>query len=214
MNKMIWNNDYIRLQYSHNIGHTAYVGQSLFGGGGYGSLTGTSSASLRDLSLRYGTGFSLGNSAMVTPFLEVGEHKWDRGANAGENYSNDYYGIGVLGQYSPMRNLVLSIDALVGRTKNARVDVSPFYFYDSGNNLHLFSGGSLGLGGALLQQYGVSADYAVTKGFHVNIGVDYTEFKYGISAVNIDPDPYIGGWLEPDSKTKYTTYSFGVGYAF
>jgi hypothetical protein len=206
MNKMIWNNDYIRLQYSHNIGHTGYTGGNLFPvQTPYGSVQNVNSIALRDISLRYGSGFVFGNSAMVTPFLEAGQHKWDRGVNQGENYSNGYYGIGVLGQYSPIHSLVLSAEALVGRTKNSRIDIQPL----DGVGFGAWSGG---LGSSPLYQYGVSADYALTKSFHVDIGADYTEFKYGMSAVHFDL--YGNGFLEPDSKTKYTTYTIGVGYAF
>ena len=43
-------------------------------------------------------------------------------------------------------------------------------------------------------------------------GIDYMSFSYGMSAVY----PVGGGFVswEPDSKTNYTIFKLGVGYAF
>ncbi len=53
-----------------------------------------------------------------------------------------------------------------------------------------------------------AADYAFTKVIHGNVGVDYTSWEYGASA--IQPS----GYFEPDSETNVTMIKVGVGYAF
>lgn len=200
--KDVWlGNDYFEAQYNHNSGNTNYVGSPLLGSGAYGSVIGQSSAALIDYSARYGVGMELGSQFMATPYLELGHHEWDRGVNYGENYTNNYYGIGVLGQYSPADKLVLTGNVMVGNTFNSNIVVN------SGPAIGGFSGA---LGNSTIYRYGVAADYAFTINVHANIGIDYTSFKYGMSAVY----PVSGGIYEPASKTSYTTARIGIGYAF
>ncbi len=199
MRNWLATNDYMRLQYSHNQGNTNYVGQ-LMSGGGYGSVVGTSSATMDDYSARYGFGYALSEKSMLTPYLEIGRHKWERNVTGQylETYEHNYYGIGVLGQYAPADRWVLSANALFGHTTDSHINVP-------------LVGLNTDLGNSSMYQLGLSADYAIGKNFHANIGVDYSEFKYGMSAINA-----VGGYYvwEPDSKTRYTTYKVGVGYAF
>jgi opacity protein-like surface antigen len=201
--KDVWlGNDYFAAEYDHASGHTDYVGS--LQGGTYGSLVSTSSATLANYSLRYGKGFVVNDSTMLTPFAEVGHHKWDRGVNAGEDYSNHYFGAGVLAQYSPASKLVLSANVLLGYTFGSYITVNAV---PSAN----FPGFAGGLGNSPLYRVGAGADYAITQQIHANIGIDYTSFKYGMSALYAVPGGY--AW-EPDSKTNYTTVKVGIGYAF
>lgn len=199
MQDWAFGNDYFAAEYSHSSGNTSYTG-GLIGppAAPYGSVTGTSSATLINFSARYGTGFIVNDELMLTPYAELGNHEWDRGVNLGETYTHNYYGIGVLGQYSPVSKLVLSANAMVGKT--------------SGSNIAVNGAFSGGLGNSTLTRVGVAADYAFAQNFHGNVGVDYMSFSYGISAVH----PLGGGFVawEPDSKTKYTTIKIGLGYAF
>ncbi|HWT70815.1 MAG TPA: hypothetical protein VN361_01370 [Oxalicibacterium sp.] len=192
------NNYYLQLQYGRNQGHTRYVGQALIGGTGYGSVVDRSGATMTDYQLRAGRGFVLSDAVMLTPYGEIGHHRWERGVNDGETYTHDYFGIGALAQYSPMPRLVLSANLMVGRTFHSDIDVAgsaPFAF-------------SASLGNSDLYKAGLAADYAFTRNFHGMIGLDYSSFEYGNSAVSA------GGFYEPDSKTRYTTVNVGVGYAF
>ncbi|NNM69069.1 MAG: hypothetical protein HKM00_03730 [Gallionella sp.] len=189
-------NDYFEAEYDHSSGNTTYTGA--YQGGVFGSVVGTSSATLVNYSARYGKGFVINNQFMVTPYAELGKHNWDRGVNYGETYTHNYYGIGALGQYSPNGKLVLSANVLYGSTYGSSIAVN------SGAGLNGFSGG---LGNSSLYKLGVSADYAFTKQLHGNVGVDYTSFRYGYSAV-------YNGMLEPNSKTNYTMVKVGLGYAF
>jgi opacity protein-like surface antigen len=197
--KDLWlGNDYFAAEYDHASGSTNYVGS--LQGGTYGSVVQSDSATLANYSLRYGKGFVVNNSTMLTPFAEVGHHKWDRGVNTGEDYSNHYFGAGVLAQYSPVSKLVLSANALLGYTFGSYITVNAI---PSAN----FAGFAGGLGNSPLYRVGAGADYALTQQIHANIGIDYTSFKYGASAI-------YSGYGEPDSKTNYTTVKVGIGYAF
>ena len=192
------NNYYLQLQYGRSQSNTRYVGQALNGGGGYGSLVDRSGATMTDYSLRFGRGFVLSDAVMLTPYGELGHHRWERGINQGETYTHDYFGIGALAQYSPMPKLVLSMNLLAGRTFDASIDVggtAPYAF-------------SAPLGNSALYKAGIAADYAYTKAVHGTLGLDYASFDYGYSPVSS------GGYYEPDSKTRNITVKLGVGYAF
>jgi hypothetical protein len=209
-------NEYFEAEYDYSNGNTNYTGGFIGPPATpYGSVVGTSSAVLINHSARIGKGFYINNVDdqfrptgyvsdlfMLTPYAELGQHEWDRGVNYGETYTNFYYGIGVLGQYSPVSKLVISANAMFGSTFGSYITVN------SGPGLNGFSGG---LGNSRIYKVGVSADYAFMEHFHGNFGVEYTSFSYGISATY----PVVGGiaW-EPDSTTKYTAVKFGLGYKF
>ena len=199
MKDMWLGNDYIEAEYDNSSGNTEYVG-GLLGPppGPYGSYVGTSGATLINYSARYGKGYMVRNEFMLTPFIELGHHEWDRGANYGEIYTHNYFGIGALGQYSPVSRLVLSANAMTGSTFGSNIVVNG-----------AFSGA---LGNSSLYRVGAGADYAFAQNLHGNVGVDYMSFNYGISALY----PLGGGYYgwEPDSKTNYTTVKIGLGYAF
>jgi hypothetical protein len=202
MGDYIFGKDYFQAQYSYAWGTTRYIGQ-LMSGGGYGSLRLTSDAKTNDLSLRYGKGFSPSSVIMLTPYFELGSHQWDRNVGGGpplgymENYSHKYAGLGLLGQYSPTQSLVFSGTFMVGRT---------FDTYLNANIPPIVSSSTLG--NSTIYKAGLAADYAFTKTIHGNIAVDYSAWKYGISAVNAF------GLYEPDSVTKIATFRLGIGYAF
>ncbi len=192
------NNLYFNFQFSYFTGHTQYVGGPLIGPGGFGSITGPDGANVTDFDFRLGKGFGSPNF-MIIPFFGIGHHEWDRKVNTGEDYANGYYGAGLLLQYSPFQRFVLSADALVGRTFDANVAVNAI----PGLSPPL----SLELGASTLYKLGISGDYAVTPIIHVNAGVEWTGFDYGMS-------PVVDGLLEPESRTHDVTFKVGVGFAF
>ena len=193
-------NLYCEAEYNLSNGGTKYTGMSL-NGGVFGSMLNTSSAKLTNFSARFGKGFLLHENFMLTPYVELSSHKWDRGVNSGESYSNNWLGIGALGQFSPVSELVFTANALLGNTEGSSISVN------SGAGI---TGFTADLGNSVIFKAGLSADYAFTKNYHGNIGIDYTNFKYHISHVV----PVNGGSLEPDSRTNYTLVKLGVGYAF
>jgi hypothetical protein len=207
MNDSLLGNDYFEAEYDYSSGHTDYIGAlcTASGCGAYGSYTGTSGAVLTNLSFRYGSGIMLNEQFMLTPYAELGFHEWHRGVNTGETYSHDWLGIGALGQYSPVRKLVLSANILVGQTFGSYITVNP----SPGSGGGGFSGS---LGNSDIYRLGISADYAFMERFHGTIGIDYTSFSYGMSSIY----PVGGGSVawEPDSKTNYTTARVGLGYSF
>ncbi len=194
-------NDYLQVEYSRNSGSTTYIGAPLNGNAPFGSISAQDSAVLIDYDLRYGKGFILQDNVMLTPYVEIGHHEWDRGVNAGETYSNKYYGVGALGQYSPVRKLVFTANAFVGRTYHATIDLSP-------DPYGILPSGSSDLGSSNLYKIGLGADYALTPNIHLDAGVDYNQFRYG--------NGIFGNTIygEPNSSTRYTTVKLGLGYAF
>jgi hypothetical protein len=192
---------YWQASYAYSSGHTNYTGALM--GGAYGSYVGVSSAVLEDYGARLGKGFPFRDAFVLTPYVEVGRHEWERGINYGEVYSHYYYGPGLMGQYSAASRVVLSANVLYGRTTGSHINVI------SGP---LLNGFSAALGDSALWRVGVGADYAFDAQVHGKISVDVIRFRYGMSA------PYPVGanmvaW-EPDSQTRYVVVKIGVGVAF
>lgn len=190
-------NLYLNGRFSWYRGNTDYVGSLI--GGVFGSVKQQDGAVVRDFDFRVGKGFAVHRDFMVTPFFGIGSHDWDRKVNNGEDYTNGYYGAGLLLQWSPFSRLVVSGDGLIGKTFDANVFVHaiPGFVPDT----------SLDLGDSRLYKLGLSADYAFTRSIHGNVGVEWTNFRYGQS-------PVVNGILEPDSKTDNVTFKVGLGYAW
>ena len=186
---------YFGAQFDSVSGNTTYVGSSI--GGTYGSVTG----------LRAGIGIELGESFMLTPHVEFGSHKWNRGVMLGsgdpagyrETYTNNWLGVGALGQYSPIEKLVISANILLGNTDNAQISAP----YIPGG--YSYSGT---LGSSSYTRLGLSVDYAIIEHLHINAGYKRTSFRYGAST------PNTAGLFEPDSETNYSVLNVGIGYAF
>jgi hypothetical protein len=191
-------NLYFSARYSYFSGETNYTG-ALIGGGPFGSVLAKDGATVNDVDVRLGKGFALGPNAMITPFFGIGYQDWDRAVNAGEDYTHGYYGAGVLLQVSPFSRLVLSADGLVGETFGSHIDVNAVPPVLPG-----FSGA---LGNSTIYKLGLSADYAVTKVLHVNAGLEYENFSYGMYCCT-------AGFGEPDSRTSNLTFRVGAGIAF
>lgn len=186
-------NLYLNARLSYQSGETEYKGSYLNSNAGYGSVVDKSDADVLDLDFRLGKGFALKRDFMLTPFLGLGYHEWDRGVNEGELYSHGYYGVGLLVQYSPTGKLVLSADAMIGKTFNSYIDVA---------GADGFAGD---LGNSTIYKLGLGADYALSRRMHLTGGLEYTHFSYGESAV-------YHGYFEPPSKTSNVTAKVGVGY--
>jgi hypothetical protein len=220
-------NDYLEGQFSRLNGDSHYVGSYLSPGlsfpiGAYGSLSQSDGAQITNFSVRYGKGFEAGDRFLVTPYAEIGYHKWKRSlrsscgvavsANCGssEDYTNGYVGVGVRGQVSPVARWVLTANALLATTVASNISVKgvPILVTALGT-----AEGSASLGNSAMYRLGLSADYAFTRKFHGNIGVDYVDFDYGKSG-DFALGSSVPNVYEPDSTTKYTTISFGLGYAF
>lgn len=201
MNDWLLGNDYIEVEFNYSRGNTKYTG-ALQNGGAYGSVVGYSGATFVNESARYGKGIVINHRMVLTPYLELAHHEWSRDVNYGEIYKHSYYGLGLLGQYSPLNRLVISLKLMMGHTYGSYITVNPGVGFDG------FSGP---LGNSPIYKAGVAADYAFTKNAHVNVTLEYENFNYGISGIY----PIGGGFVawEPDSSTNLIFIKFGLGYA-
>jgi hypothetical protein len=191
-------NLYISGRFTYVDGHTNYWSPP---------LVNTDGAKVYDEDFRIGKGFDLSNNMMLTPYIGAGAHLWSRNlpgpGGYHEDYSNGYWGGGLLFQVAPVSRLVLSANGLVGST------------FDASMNTTLIPGGgaiipqTYKLGSSVIFMAGVSADYAITQQWHVNVEADYVNFKYGASPVST-----IDGSNEPDSRTSNWTLRAGLGYAY
>ena len=190
-------NSYFEISYTRHSGNTQYLGSYIGSNQPYGSVESSDSATMNDYSVSFGKGFVLSSQVMLTPYLQLGHHQWDRGLGSySETYSNGYYGVGAMLQYSPVQKLVFTANALVGNTYSSNIDTTTADLP------------SANLGNSSLTRFGVAVDYAFNNRVHVNAGYDRTRFNYGISGVNAY------GYYEPNSSTAYNTFSVGLSYAF
>ncbi|MET0222073.1 MAG: hypothetical protein ABW213_15585 [Tardiphaga sp.] len=167
-----------------------------------------SGADMRDADVRFGKGFDVAANWMVTPYLGAGYHDWDRDFNnrSGpfgyrELYQHGYVGAGVLLQWAPTQQLVISANGLAGTTFNAKMTT----FFNGGA---LITPQDYRLGNSAMYLAGLSTDLAITREWHLNAGIDYATWRYGASPPGTD------GSLEPDSRTAIWTVKAGFGYSF
>lgn len=198
MSNLWLGNDYLQFDFNYSNGHTDYVGSYLSSNAGYGSLQSSSSANIYNYDVRYGKGFTVLKQSMLTPYIEMGHHRWDRGLSSvqEETYSHNYAGIGLLMQTVPVNKLVLSADLLYGHTFQSQITTNQYSLTDAA------------LGNSSYKRYGFGADYAFSQRFHGKISYSHESYSYGISDMN----NY--GYYEPNSSTKNTVYRVGIGYAF
>ena len=194
-------NVYLMGQFTWAKGNNNYVGGGYIPGTPvtfpYGYFHNTSGAETRDFELRLGKGFDVGQDWMFTPYFGVGYRVWDRYAvDNHETYEHGYTGGGLLIQWAPTNQWVISANGLVGSTFDPQMTAS---------NANYFT---FTLGSKLMWKAGLSTDYALTPQWHLNAGFDYTHFNYGIS--NTSPN----NLLEPDSRSGIWTVKAGVGYSF
>jgi hypothetical protein len=228
MKDLFFGNDYLYAEFVRFNGDTDYKGSPAYGypviAPGYGSYTTNHRAQMTDINIRYGKGIEVNENFMITPYVEIGHHRWTRAFNneaavgvctaycgafplSNEEYNNSHFGIGSLFQYSSSDKLVISGKVLLGRTYMASISgKGTSYLYTTPYVNDGF--GKQRLGNDFIYMAGISADYAFTEHIHGNIGIDYVDFRYGKSDL-FDTYNY-----EPDSHTKYTTINVGVGYAF
>jgi len=196
-------NVYIMGQFSWANANTKYVGS--LQGGTYGSSVLTNGAETKDFDFRLGKGFDVGPNWMFTPYFGAGYHVWDRNivGSAGyhEQYDHGYAGGGLMIQWAPTNQWVLSGNGLVGSTLSPQMASS---LTDGGSAI---TPATYNLGSKLMWKVGLSSDYALTPQWHLNAGVDYTHFNYGYS--NVQADQY-----EPDSRSGVWTVKAGFGYSF
>ena len=179
---------------------------------GFGAV---SNAKIWEGDFRFGKGFDIAPNFMLTPYIGGGVRSWDRdicqggvcvGQGYHENYSHGYLGAGLLAQYALTQNLVLSGSGLVGSTLSSELKGGPI----AGGDPRII-GFQASLGNSVIYKVEGSIDYAFTQNIHGNVGVEYTNFKYGQSGVF---NPGTGPAIEPNSRTETVTVRAGLGWAF
>jgi opacity protein-like surface antigen len=209
-----------------NLG--AFCNLYVFGRGSYfdgstdywqplGRLSGQSNAKIWEGDFRFGKGFDLTPNFMLTPYLGVGARSWDRdlcqggacfGGGFHENYRHSYVGAGLMAQYAMTPALVLTASGLIGGTFDSTLTGGPL-----ANGNPTIIPFRTGLGNSTIYKIEGALDYAFTQNFHGNIGVEYTEFRYGLSAPFVT-DNLGNPAVEPDSRTRNVTVRAGLGWAF
>ncbi len=182
-----------------------------------GRLDGQSNAKIWEGDFRLGKGFDIAPNFMLTPYLGGGVRSWDRdlcqggacfGGGYHENYSHAYLGAGLLAQYAMTPNLVLSASGLVGSTFDSKLKGGPL-----ANGNPTIVNFQTGLGNDVIYKLEGSLDYAFTQNLHGNVGVEYTNFSYGLSSPFVtDINGTLG--VEPRSRTENVTVRAGLGWAF
>jgi len=198
-------NLYLYGSLSWNKGNSNYVGA--FNGGNYGDLRQRDNAEIYNEDFRIGKGVAIDDSFMLTPYIGLGARQWRRDVTGSggyrEDYSHGYVGGGLLMQYSPGPGWVVGLNGLIGSTFSAAMKTTAT------------AGGAAitpqtyKLGNSAIYMVGASVDRAITDTVHANVSVDYTNFKYGRSAVSSIDSTY-----EPDSRTSTVALKVGLGFAF
>jgi len=185
----------------------------------YVGPTGQSYAKIWEGDFRLGKGFDVAPNWMLTPYLGGGLRSWDRDVcQAGppacvaggyhENYSHGYIGAGLMAQFAATRQLVFTGSGLIGSTVDPELTGGRTA---AGNPL--VANFRTGLGTSVIYKVEGSADYAFTQNLHGNVGVEYTNWKYGQSSPFV-ADILGGLGVEPRSRTETVTVRAGLGWAF
>ncbi|MDA8384573.1 MAG: hypothetical protein M0037_16240 [Betaproteobacteria bacterium] len=177
------------------------------------SLHNTSRARFKDGIFRLGQGFVPSAQVLLTPYLELGLHEWDRTLSGEwgyqETYRNAFYGLGVRVQYAAGARWILSGAVAAGRTADARITVD-------------MARAGLGqttmrLGPAPYYRAEIGADVALGRRLHAFAKLAYSRFEYGASSQ---------GWLysgttylamvmvEPSSTTAIASCALGLRYTY
>jgi hypothetical protein len=178
-----------------NVNYSAGNGQTLVNG-----------AEIWNADFRFGKGFDISKTVMLTPYIGVGGNWWSRNITGPggyhEDYSHGYAGGGLLLQFVPVSRMVVSVNGLVGSTFSSSMTSSL-------NGGFPITPQTYTLGNKVMYNAGISLDYAFTQQLHGNVGFDYQHFNYGQSPVS-----QIDFTLEPASRTDYYTVKAGLGYSF
>lgn len=199
-----FDNYYTAFSVGYSKGDTGYTGgvQDL-STGAVAPATATTENKVLDLGAKLGYVVPVASNFQVIPHVDLGYHKWDRAigmdtdAGVSETYKHYRAGLGVIAQYAPIQPLVLSANAMYGTTFGSDMEITSF---DAGHKFEL--------GKRATYVFGLGADYAVAKDWHVKAGLNYNRFGYGASDIDAN------GWYEPRSSTIQTSYNVGVGYSF
>jgi hypothetical protein len=178
-------------------GDTDYAGSVIGGSGVYGSYKGISHNVVSDSTLGYATNMTPNTPVNLTLPIRwgIGYRGWHRYLNAySEYYDWGYATIGTGVHFSPNNRLNLGID----------VDYQKAFFAGMSETLH-------GYHFDLKNVYG----YSITAPLSYALNDHYSFIaQYRYEMWNINHSETIGGFYEPDSRTKNQVISVGVLYRY
>jgi len=170
---------------------------------------------LLDWHVRAGKAFNINqaNTVQWIPYLEYGQHRWDRldsgyYSDYSEYYRHSVIGIGAIGQYAPTEKLVFSVDAQFGRIYDASVRAPALEgLIDLGNGYYLRGAdGPIILGSHNIASLGLGVDYAVKPGVHVTANYGWQRYGYGRG--------YNNAFEEPKSVSMMQRLELGIALTF
>jgi hypothetical protein len=206
---------YTAASFSYTGGKTRYDGGTVNQETGeVMPLSNKTKAQLADWSVRIGKAIPVGaaGSVQLIPFVEYGQHRWDRDLAAEdggylEHYRNKAISLGVLGQYAPTDRWVLSAEVKAGRYYSGKLRVVDVPVTAPDGEQGLLSD-TLLLGSRPMVLLGLKADYAVTSHFHLTAGYSWQRFQYGRSNTNEF------GLHEPRSISQMQRLELGAALSF
>lgn len=186
---------YVKTRFA--AGDTDYAGSLIGGAEVYGSYKGITHNIVSDSTLGFTMPLALANPWNLTIPVRggIGYRGWYRDLNAySEYYDWGYATVGIGVQYSPNNRLNLGID----------VDYQKAFFARMSETLngHHFD---------LKNVYG----YSITTPLRYTLNDHYSFIaQYRYEMWNINHSEIIGGFYEPDSRTKNHIVSVGVSYRY
>ncbi len=198
-------NLYFAVNYQFNSGNIAYHGALQNGT----PLESSDSATTNRVLARLGMGLPLSQSWMFTPYMAGGYQNWYRNLQGPHGYTETYsaglVGVGLMLQYAPTQQLVLSANAQGLAVIDGGMTPSGNPFQD---RLGRASFGSSGQERVILD-----ADYRLNSSWHIYGGLNFTHFNYTGGALN-SPLAQFLDYTEPPSSTNLFGMQLGVAYGF
>ena len=163
--------------------------------------------------------FEFHSDYVIMPYVSVGYRHWWRnvppigdivegneriGVNLfTEEYEHKFAMAGLEVQHSFNDKLAYRAYAAIGSTFDAHIQGIIIHPLNVGKTYEL----NLNLGSARIYELGLEAQYQLSERTAVTAGIEYTEFEYRKSKVNML------GILEPDSKTRELMFKLGIAFA-
>ena len=165
-----------------------------------------------DLDLQMGRGFSLGNRAMLIPYIDMQYQYWKRDlmGNAGytDTYINVMPGIGLKAQYSPASRWVGTIWGGANAPLIKSNLITNGFAYDNNAFTPSSTGSTFNLGQQISWKVGGKVGYRFTSHLEITGSVAYENYNFGGGSDSLQTV------YEPSSNLTQTIVSTGISYHF
>lgn len=222
MNDKLTQNLYFSINYYYSSGGIAYHGSTPAE-----HLNTTDNATTNRVIARLGKGFFLSSNAMLTPYVAGGYQNWDRRLQGPGGYDEHYHsglvGLGALFQYAVTPRFVVGVDGQFLAVVGGGIDV-PGTVTSSGPYTVSDTGFSGGFGTSGQERIKISADYALSRNWHIFGGLNFTHFTYtgtkeypSLETISYQGTPIVqipGTVREPPSSTNLFGMELGLAYRF